>query len=52
MLSIGFVINTVMRAFYLKKELVLVYITFGYDDYVNSQDSFVPEVGECDCLAE
>lgn len=30
----------------------LTYITFGYDDYVNSQDSFVPEVGECDCLAE
>ena len=30
----------------------LIYITFGYDEFANSQDGFVPEVGECDCLAK
>lgn len=30
----------------------LSYITFGYDDYVESQHDFKPKTGECDCLAD
>jgi Rhodanese-related sulfurtransferase len=30
----------------------LTYITFGYDDFANSQKGFVPQKGECDCLAK
>lgn len=30
----------------------IIYITFGYDDYVQSQTGFTPEIGECDCLAD
>ena len=30
----------------------LVYITFGYGKYANSQEDFVPKVGRCDCLAD
>lgn len=30
----------------------LVYITFGYEKYANSQEDFVPKVGRCDCLAD
>ena len=39
---------------YLKKQgyMHVVYITFGYEEYAQSQDGFVPEIGECDCLAD
>lgn len=39
---------------YLKKQgyMHVVYITFGYDEYAQSQDGFVPKIGECDCLAD
>jgi rhodanese-related sulfurtransferase len=30
----------------------LTYITFGYNEYANSQENFVPAQGECDCLAD
>ncbi|NLL68206.1 MAG: rhodanese-like domain-containing protein [Clostridiaceae bacterium] len=30
----------------------ITYITFGYEDYVNSQDGFIPKTGQCDCLAD
>lgn len=30
----------------------LTYITFGYNDYMKSQDDFIPVIGECDCLAK
>ena len=30
----------------------IVYITFGYDEYSKTIQGFVPERGECDCLAE
>lgn len=30
----------------------LVYITFGYEKFANSQNDFVPKVGRCDCLAD
>lgn len=35
-----------------KQYFHVVYITFGYDEYVQSEKDFVPEMGKCDCLAE
>ena len=30
----------------------LYYIKFGYNDYVSQNQNFIPQVGECPCLAE
>ncbi len=30
----------------------VIYVTFGYEQFVNTQEGFEPQVGECPCLAE
>lgn len=30
----------------------VTYVKFGYDDFVEEQEEFTPQIGKCPCLAE